>query len=103
MAKTIDITDKLNFESKPQITVRNVTVEVNNEAVTVLEIMPLFEKDTSTAEGLSKACKLLFSEKDYEKIKQLKLNFADFTVFIRTAIELAAGNSEGEAQTRATT
>lgn len=97
MGKMVDITEKLDFESKPQMTIKDTVITVNNEAVTILEIMPLFENDNPAAESLVKACKLLFSDEDYEKIKSLKLDFKDFTVLVRTAIQLAAGNGEGEA------
>ena len=36
MAKIVDITEKLDFEQKPQIKIKGDTLTVNNEAVTVL-------------------------------------------------------------------
>ena len=32
--KVVDITDKLNFEEKPQIGIKGVEIEVNNKAAT---------------------------------------------------------------------
>lgn len=40
MAKIIDITDKLNFEQKPQIKIKDTVLTVNDEAVALLEILP---------------------------------------------------------------
>lgn len=103
MAKIVDITEKLHFEQKPQIKIKGDTLTVNNEAVTVLEIMPLFEKEGTSSEELLRTCKLLFGEEDFEKIKALNLNFSDFTTLIRTALNLVAGDTRGEAATRAMT
>lgn len=103
MAKIVDITEKLNFEQKPQIKIKGDTLTVNNEAVTVLEIMPLFEKEDPSSEELLRTCRLLFSEGDFDKIKSLNLNFSDFTTLIRTALDLVTGTAEGEGATRATT
>ena len=41
MAKIIDITDKLNFEQKPQIKIKDTVLTVNDEAVALLEILSL--------------------------------------------------------------
>ena len=38
MSKIIDITDKLNFEEKPIIKVKDVEIKANNDAVTMLII-----------------------------------------------------------------
>ena len=40
MSKIIDITDKLNFEQKPQIKIKDTVLTVNDEAVALLEILP---------------------------------------------------------------
>ena len=36
MSKLIDITDKLNFEEKPSVRVKNVDLAINNDAVSKL-------------------------------------------------------------------
>ena len=103
MAKIVDITEKLDFEQKPQIKIKGDTLTVNNEAVTVLEIMPLFEKEETSSEELLRTCKLLFSENDFEKIKALKLNVKDFKTLFEITMSLVSGDSEGETATPATT
>ena len=35
----VDITDKLNFEESPKLKIKNVTVEVNADAPTMLKVM----------------------------------------------------------------
>ena len=42
--KIVDITEKLNFDENPVLKVKNVTIEVNSDAATVLKIMGLFSK-----------------------------------------------------------
>ena len=39
MGKIIDITEQLNFESKPKIKIKNVTIEVDDSAPTALKLM----------------------------------------------------------------
>lgn len=41
--KIVDITEKLNFDENPVLKVKNVTIEVNSDAATVLKIMGLFQ------------------------------------------------------------
>ena len=43
MSKLIDITDKLNFEEKPSVRVKNVDLAINNDAVSMLKVAALFE------------------------------------------------------------
>ena len=103
MSKTVDITEKLGFDQKPQIIVRGETLTVNDEAVVILKIRPL--ADEGSAASLLQICPLLFSE-DERKINDMHLNFRDFTTLVKTAIALATGtedNAEGETPTRATT
>ena len=42
MSKLIDITDKLNFEEKPSVRVKNVDLAINNDAVSMLKVAALF-------------------------------------------------------------
>lgn len=103
MAKIVDITDKLDFASRPQLKIHNVIVTINDEATAVLKILPLTKGNT--AENIDKILPLLFSEEDIKKIRSLRLSFRGYTAFIEEAISAATGkeSDEGEAQTRATT
>ena len=55
MSKLIDITDKLNFEEKPSVRVKNVDLAINNDAVSMLKVAALFE------DGNGKICTILTS------------------------------------------
>ncbi len=105
MSKIIDITNKLNFEEKPKILVKGTEIEVNNDAISFIKTVALFDSEdgVKTSDILS-ALELLFDEENREKIAKLHLSFADLSTLIRTATELIADeDSEGEIQTPATT
>lgn len=103
MAKIVDITEKLDFDSRPQIKLGNTTVTVNNEAVNVIKIMPFMDKNM-TPENIFEVCSMLFSEDDFEKIKALNLSVKDFMTVVETSFRLITGGNEpGEKETRATT
>lgn len=105
MSKIIDITNKLNFEEKPKILVKGTEIEVNNDAISFIKAIALFdsENDISSSDILS-ALELLFDEENREKIAKLHLSFVDLSTLIRTATDLIADeDSEGEIQTPATT
>lgn len=105
MSKIIDITNKLNFEEKPKILVKGTEIEVNNDAISFIKTVALFDSEDSikTSDILS-ALELLFDEENREKIAKLHLSFADLSTLIRTATELIADeDSEGKIQTPATT
>ncbi len=102
MAKIIDITDKLNFEQKPQMKIKATVITVNDEAVAMLKIMPKMNENI-TPETIAEICDVLFDKPEIEKIQSLKLNFSGFIKLIEAAIELVAGTSSGEAVTPGTT
>lgn len=97
MAKIIDITDKLNFDSNPKIKIKDKEYEVNADAETALKVMGQFGADG----GLSPASivniyELMFDEKTRKEIKKLGLQFADFQKVVMSAINLITGENEGE-------
>lgn len=103
MAKTVDITSKLNFEEKPQIKIKDALITVNNEAAAMLKLLPkMSEKITPSA--IIEICEMLFEQSEYEKIVSLKLNLDDFMVLVDEASKLVMGDNEpGEAATLTTT
>lgn len=105
MSKIIDITNKLNFEEKPKILVKGTEIEVNNDAISFIKTIALFDSENGVSSSdLLSALELLFDKKNREKIAKLHLSFADLSTVIKTATELIADNdSEGEIQTPATT
>lgn len=104
MAKIVDITDKLNFEEKPQLKIKDQVLTVNNEAEKILKIIPLAERvEEGSAEALAQIVPMLFDEENCAKFYALGLSFEDFGTSIKEAVQVAAGVAVGEAQTRATT
>lgn len=105
MSKLIDITDKLNFEEKPSVRVKNVDLEINNDAVSMLKVAALFEDGNGKSKDVIEMYHLLFDESEREKIEKLKLNMHDFNALISESAKIATGDltDEGEVQTPATT
>ena len=55
------------------------------------------------AETIERICGTIFSEKDYAKIKEMKLNIKNFRILFETAMSLVMDSGdEGEVQTHAT-
>ena len=105
MSKLIDITDKLNFEEKPSVRVKNVDLAINNDAVSMLKVAALFEDGNGKSKDVIEMYHLLFDESEREKIEKLQLNMHDFNVLISVSSKIATGDltDEGEVQTPATT
>lgn len=105
MSKLIDITDKLNFEEKPSVRVKNVDLAINNDAVSMLKVAALFEDGNGKSKDVIEMYHLLFDESEREKIEKLKLNMHDFNALISESAKIATCDltDEGEAQTPATT
>lgn len=99
MAKVIDITDKLDFESNPKIAIKGKEYEVNADAGTVLRIMGLFNDDGRVSPAdIKKMYELIFDEKQREDIEKLKPQFKDFQTIVMTAVNLITGNEEDEGE-----
>jgi hypothetical protein len=96
MAKIIDITDKLSFDERPKIKVKDVEIEINDSATNFLKLASgqLSETDVYN---------LLFDEENRKKIDELNLNVNDWSILLETAADALVDSSEGEAQTPATT
>lgn len=110
MSKIIDITDKLNFEEKPVFKVKDVEITANNDAITILKVIALFEND-SDSDGIKvgdilKVYYLLFDEENQRKVESLKLDLEDFERFVTETAQSIINSGEedeGEAVTPATT
>lgn len=94
------LTDKLTFDEPPQIEVKGKKLTVKNDAVTVLKLMDLIQKEDQTQLPIE-AAQLLFSPKDRKVIDDLNLAFKDYVTLLTTAMSLAAGedpdsNDQGE-------
>lgn len=96
MAKIIDITEKLNFEEKPKIKIKNQTLEVNDSATSALQLMGILSEadGNPTTLQLKNMYELIFSEADRKKIDKLRLNTSDWSTLIESAINLIVGDQE---------
>lgn len=108
MSKIIDITDKLNFEEKPIFKIKDIEIEVNNDAVTMLKVVAIFENEDGKMKtsDILNVYNLLFDDENQKKIESLKLSLKDFTTFVmETAQNLINDGEEveGETKTPATT
>lgn len=101
MARKINITEKLNFEEKPEIIIKGESYKINNEATTFLQLTPLIENPTP--EAIKKAYELIFDESERKRLEKLKLSFTDFQTVITEAISLVVEVDQGEALTPAMT
>lgn len=96
MGKIIDITEQLNFESKPKIKIKNVTIEVDDSAPTALKLMEVMsgvDGDPTVAQ-MKNLYEIMFSEQDRVKIEKLSLNLKSWMALIREAINLIVGDQE---------
>lgn len=100
MSKVIDITNKLKFEEKPFVKVKDVEIEVNNDAVAMLEVTAVFEdtneKNALRSSDIIKLFNLLFDEESRRRVKSLKLTMEDFAEFIMSTAKIALNNFEEE-------
>lgn len=103
MSKILDITDKLNFEQKPVIKIKDTKIEVNNDAISFIKVAALFDgKDIKPADMLT-AIDLLFDDDNKAKVTNLHLSFDSLAKVIQTATSLVAKDDVGEDVTPATT
>lgn len=93
MAKTLNITDKLSFDTKHILQIKDVEIVVNADAATMLELMDASESmDTNSAPFIKKSMKLLFSDEGTKKLQELNLSLADLAIVIKAASDLAVAN-----------
>lgn len=100
MAKIVDITDKLEMDGNPYLSVKDEKLEVNADAATMLKLMGKYEEISSseaTPKDILDLYNLMFPEKSQKKIEKLKISFKDLTVLVEEAQKLIVGEeNEGE-------
>lgn len=85
MKSIISISDKLRYDEKPQLEIAaGVIIEVNNDAMDLLEASELAEKGE-----IRSAMKLLYSEEDIAKIAALKPTIAGLMTVMTESITAA--------------
>lgn len=85
------LTDKLKFDSDPQIEIKGKTLTVKSDAETVLKLLDIVANE-SPYTGAVSAVDLLLSEKDKKTLKSLNLKIADYMKFTEVMVDLALGN-----------
>lgn len=99
MAKTVDITEKLEFGENPKIVIKGEEYEVNSDAETVLKIMGVLgDGNDASPRAAIKMYELLFGEKTRERISRLKLQFKDLQKVIEEAISLVVGDEDSQGE-----
>lgn len=99
MAKVIDITEKLDFDTNPKITIKGKEIEVNADAETVLKIMGEFgDKDDASPKSILTMYELIFSDRSRKELEKMKLSFKDLTTVVHAAMELIIGGDEAEGE-----
>lgn len=98
MAKTIDITEKLNFEESPVLLIQGHEIHVNDDAVTMLSVMQLMGAEGPSVKETMKAYEQLFPAADRMIMEQeLKLKFSALMTVIQEAVQLISGEvTQGE-------
>ncbi len=98
MAKIIDITDKLDFETSPALLIKGKKYEVNADAGTVLKLMGLASEGEMTQQDFATQFELIFPEKTGKELLEIGLSFKDLTVVVEEAINLITEGDEDEGE-----
>jgi len=85
------LTDKLNFDAKPQVEVNGKVLTIDNSAVTVLKLMDTVQ-NKGELEGAKAVLDLLFSKEDRKAIESLGLSIGDYVKLCESCMDLALGN-----------
>lgn len=93
MAKVINLTERMKFEEKPVIRIKDQEIKVNNDAPTVLRVMDSIGGGGS-AKDIVNAYEKIFDESERKKVEELKLCFDDLVLLVNTAVELIVGGEE---------
>lgn len=93
--RKIDITEKLDFESKQCLVIKGKEIFVNSDAPTVLKVMALMSGENSgTPESILKMYEMLFTERGREELSKVGLSFADLVVVVKEATALITGGDQ---------
>lgn len=95
--RKLDITEKLSFNEKPVLVIKEKEIEVDDSAPVVLKIMGMMGDDPTT-DDIIEAYELLFDAKARKVIDGMKLNFKSLATVIRSAITLITDDGEPEGE-----
>jgi hypothetical protein len=95
--KRIDITDKLNFEESPVLVIKDQELALNDDAITMLKIMSVFEdSEQPTIKEIIEVFDLIFTQESKDKLAALGLKAKDFSTIVEEAMNLITGEVEDE-------
>ena len=99
MAKVIDITEKLAFDTNPKLVIKEKEYEVNADAETVLKVMGILGgPEGNSPKAIVDMYDLIFAEKERKAITKLKLQFSDFKKVVEAAINLIVDDEENQGE-----
>lgn len=91
--RRIDITEKLSFEEKAVLVIKEEEIEVNQDAPTVLKVMGLMDDHAGPSE-IMQAYEMLFPEDSREKVERFKLSLRDLMTVVMEAFQLITNPGE---------
>ena len=92
--RTLDITDKLNFEESPVLKFKGKSFTLDDSAPSMLKIMELVG-DNPTMTDMIDAGKVIFGAQ-YDEVIALCGNFRNLTKVIEAAMDLVTDEEVGE-------
>ena len=98
MARTVDITEKLSFESNPELIVKGKHLEINADAPTLLRVMALMSNESPGIDDINTAYEMIFTEKARIEGEKLGLKVPDWMILVQAAITLATGGDESQGE-----
>ena len=97
MARIVDITDKLTFDSNPAIVIKGKELEVNADAPTMLKVMGLVGGDAGPKEIIT-MYDLMFPDKSRKELDKMKLCFKDLVTVVNAAVSLITGEESDQGE-----
>lgn len=98
MARIVDITDKLSFDSSPALVIKGRNLEVNADAPTMLKVMGLMGTENPGPQEIMDAYDLMFPEKSKKEIERLKVSFSDLMIIVESAVSLIIGEDDSRGE-----
>lgn len=96
MAKSVDITEKLNFNENPRLIIKGEEYEVNSDALSMLKILSFMDNGNPGGAEILDAYETIFPEGERERLEKEKLKFDDFVTVVKAAVTLVVGEPQGE-------
>lgn len=93
-----NLTEKLKFNEKPVIVIKDEEITIDSSATTVLKIMDVMNNDADGLNGALACATLLFSDADRTKLDKLGLSIEDYIKVVQVGIDMALGNNPDDTE-----